>query len=156
MGYAGPVLFAIDYRPIDFIRALNPSEILIEKNMFFIGKKVWQNWKEDFIWLCYLNYQSNIDRQVQISKWSMLMLCEWYKARESRTRLRIVDDLGRNRNPHIRQYIEHEKYDLPIELILRFVLQGTPLPHHLEENSTYSDMIRVIHAWYINDVTMLQ
>ena len=55
--------------------------------MFFIRKKVWQNWKEDFIWSCYLNYQSNIDRQVQISKWSMLMLCEWYKARESRTRL---------------------------------------------------------------------
>ena len=35
---------------------------------------------------------------------------------------------------------------MPIELIPRFVLQGTPLPHHLEENSTYSDMIRVIHA----------
>ena len=45
-----------------------------------------------------------------------------------------------------RQFIQYEKYDLPIELIPIFILQGTPLPHHAAENSTYSDMIRVNYA----------
>ena len=56
--------------------------------------------------------------------------------------------------PWSRQHIQLEKYDLPIELIPRFVLQGTPLPHHLEENSTYSDMTRVIYVLLTRDITL--
>lgn len=57
-------------------------------------------------------------------------------------------------DPWYRQHIQLEKYDLPIELIPRFILQGTPLPHHLEENSTYSDMTRVIQVLMIHDITL--
>ena len=44
----------VGYRPIvysliDFIGASSPSEIPIEKNMFFITKKVCQNSKEGYI-----------------------------------------------------------------------------------------------------------